>query len=69
MSHSPAEEARKSEIKAETFEMQVVCSLMVIVGFALMFIEGPQFHHGLMIGVGSTMVLLSGWRKRALLGR
>lgn len=59
----------ESEVRGDTISMCVVCSLMAIAGIVLACIEGPQFNHGLMIGVGSTMVLLSLWRQRALLGQ
>lgn len=55
-----------SELRSDTVGMCVMCGLLAIVGAVTAFIEGPQFHHGLMIGFGSVMILLALWRHRAL---
>lgn len=64
---NPGRSADIKEINADTWSMICTCVLLSISGIVLACVEGPQFHHGLMIGVGATMVLVSSWRRKALI--
>jgi len=55
------------ELKKETTETFVASIGLVFVGAMLLIVEGPRFHHGLMIGAGLMLPLTASWRKRALL--
>lgn len=50
----------------DTGGMCVMCTILAIVGGVTAYIEEPQFHHGLMIGCGTTMNFVAMWRYDAL---
>lgn len=59
----------RNQIKNDTLIMVLSAIGLTVVGAVDSFVSHPQFHHGVMIGVGATLPLVALWRQRALLGR